>query len=290
MAGPGAEIDVTTELVRELLRAQHPDLAELPLVEVASGWDNVVYRLGADLAVRLPRRALAAVLVAGEQRWLTELAPRLPLPIPAPVRTGGPGAGYPWSWSVVPWFPGEEAAVTDPEDWPTAAERLGEFLAALHQPAAVDAPLNPYRGVPLADRSERLIEGLEQLEGRANRTLIEARWADLVSTPEWTGPKVWLHGDLHPRNLVVHEGRLSAVIDFGDLTAGDPAVDLSVAWIWLPTSVRPTFRAAAGGVDDDTWRRAKGWALALGVALSNGDDRVARLGERAVAAALADPG
>jgi aminoglycoside phosphotransferase (APT) family kinase protein len=289
MAAPEAEIELSVGLVRSLLVEQQPELADLVIAEVASGWDNVVFRVGDDLAARMPRREIAAYLAANEQRWLAELAPRLPLPVPAPVFVGGPGPGYPWPWAIVPWFHGDEAARAEPSDWTETAEQLGAFLAALHQPAPVDAPPNPYRGVPLADRAGRFVEGLDALGDAVDRASIEARWAVLVATPEWSGPKVWLHGDLHPRNIVVHEGRLAAIVDFGDMTAGDPAVDLSVAWFWLPPSARETFRSAYGGVDADTWRRAKGWALCLSIAHLGGDDRVIPLGRHALAEVRADP-
>jgi len=144
VAAPEAEIELSTEIVRSLLEAQHPDLARLPIVEAASGWDNVVYRVGEDLAARMPRRAMGALLAVHEQRWLAALAPGLPLPVPAPVRIGVPGVGYPWPWSIVPWFHGEEAAHAEPDDWPDTAERLAAFLTALHRPAPADAPVNPY--------------------------------------------------------------------------------------------------------------------------------------------------
>jgi len=288
VAAPDAEVDVDAALVRELLAQQHPDLAGLSIVEVASGWDNVVFRLGDELAVRLPRRDMGAVLAISEQRWLATLAPRLPIPVPAPIRVGQPGAGYPWTWSIVPWFHGEEAAIVDPSDWTATATQLGAFLAALHHPAPPDAPVNPLRGVPLAERAARLFEGLELLGGVVDRTAVEDLWSTLVATKPWAKPGVWIHGDLHPRNLVIADGRLAAVVDFGDMTSGDPATDLSVAWFWLPASVRPAFRQAAGGVDDDTWRRAKGWALALAIAHLGGDERVIPLGRRALDAVLAD--
>jgi len=288
VAAPEAEVEVDVALVRSLLAEQHPDLADLPIVETASGWDNVVFRLGNELAVRLPRRAMGALLAVNEQRWLPELAPKLPLPVPAPVRLGGPGSGYPWSWSVVPWFRGEEAARADPADWDDAAQELGRFLAALNQPAPSDAPISPYRGVPLVHRSARLDEGLDALGDQVDRRQVEALWATLVAAAPPTGPPVWVHGDLHPRNLVIADGRLAAVVDFGDITKGDRATDLSVAWFWLPASARPAFRRAVGGVDDDTWRRAKGWALALAIAHLGGDERVIPLGRAALDAVLAD--
>lgn len=285
--GGAAEVQVDEALVRALLGEQHPDLASSRLTKVAEGWDNVIFRSGADLTVRLPRRVEGAALVTHEHQWLSGLVAGLPHPgdgglaTSAPLRTGRPGCGYPWSWSVGPWLPGTDAATTAPTDGADAARRLGTFLAAFHRPAPRDAPANPYRGIPLADRSARLMAALDEVAelGRdlgpgVSRAAVEDRWAALVATPAWDGPPLWLHGDLHPANLLVHRGRLSAVIDFGDLTSGDPATDLGVAWLLLPSPARPVFRSAAGhghgvserGIDDDTWTRAQGWALALSVA------------------------
>ena len=289
MAKPAAEVEIPEDLVRSLLHEQHADLATLPLRRLAEGWDNVIWRLGDDLIVRLPRRQMGAVLVRHEQRWLPELAAGLPLPVPVPVRMGVPGCGYPWAWSVCPWLPGVEIERAPPADWGDAARQLGGFLAALHRPAPADAPPNPYRGVPLADRAERFEQGVRDLADTVDGPALHRLWDELVATPAWPGPAMWLHGDVHPLNLLVHEGRLAAVIDFGDLTAGDPASDLAGAWTFLPAAERAMFRAAAGrdrAVDDHTWSRARGWALALGVAMANGDDRVAVFGRRALQAAL----
>jgi len=257
---------------------------------VAAGWDNAIFRLGSDLSVRLPRRALAAALVDHEHRWLPELAQRITLPIPSPVRTGRPGSGYPWSWSICPWLPGTTGLVTEPDDPEVTADILGRFLTEMHQPAPVDAPVNPFRGVPLADREDRLHIELERLGDRIDHQAILGLWTDLVRTPPWDRPPVWLHGDLHPGNVLVDGGRVSAIIDFGDLTAGDPATDLAVAWMLVPPAVRPRLRAAAGDVDDDTWTRARAWALSLALAYlgSSADNPpYSRLGSRVLAAALA---
>ncbi len=288
MAAPGAGVDVTPDLVRALLEAQHPDLASLPVRLVANGWDNTIVRLGDEMAVRLPRRGLGAALVVDEQRWLPELAGSLPLPIPSPLRLGQPGCGYPWPWSVVPWLPGTDIERTPAADWHDAARRLGQFVAALHRPAPPDAPANPYRGVPLADRAERFHVGLDSLVGSLpDRASLGDAWDRLVATLPWPGPPLWLHGDLHPLNLLVHEDRLSAVIDFGDVTSGDPASDLAVAWM-LPAAFRVACAPRHPPDDANLWARARGWALVLGVAFANGDDRVAAIGRRTLAAVLAD--
>jgi aminoglycoside phosphotransferase (APT) family kinase protein len=291
LPAPAAEIDVTPDLVRRLLHEQHPDLATRRLRRVARGWDNDIYRLGDDLSVRLPRRLAGAALILHEQRWLPELADGLPLPVPVPVRTGVPGPGYPWAWSVCAWLPGAEIEVAPPADWADAADRLGGFLAAVHRPAPPEAPANPYRGVPLDARSASFAAGLDLLDATVDRSPLMDAWHRASEAADWDGPPVWLHGDIHPRNVLVDGGRLSAVIDFGDLTAGDPASDLAVAWMLFPAHLRPLFRRACGArrpVDDALWERARGWALVLGVAMSNGDDRVAAIGRRTLAAVLAD--
>jgi aminoglycoside phosphotransferase (APT) family kinase protein len=290
---PAAEIDIDPPLVRALLESQLPDLADLPLIDVGSGWDNHLYRLGRDLAIRLPRRAVAAPLILHEQRWLPELSRRLPLPIPFPVRNGRPGCGYPWPWSVVRWWPGESAATAALDDPVAAANDLGGFLRALHQAAPADAPINPFRGVPLADRDDIVSRCVKALDGLLDRARVLDAWSRLVQTPSWTGPPFWNHGDLHPGNLLVSEGRLSAVIDFGDLCAGDPATDLSVAWMLLPSPARSAFRASARGstdpIDDATWARARGWALALALAFlarSRGNEVAARISRATIDAVL----
>lgn len=288
---PAAEVDVTVDLVRRLLVEQHPDLAHLSLTEAAFGWDNVMFRLGGELSVRLPRRAMSAPLVDHEIRWLPVLAPRLPLPIPAPVRSGHPGGGYPWSWSVCPWFDGEPAAVRPPDDAAATARALGDFLRALHRPAPADVPQNPYRGVPLADRSAVTVTRIDSLHDVVDAPGVRSLWEDLAATRPWDGPPVWLHGDLHAGNVVVRDGAIAAVVDWGDLTGGDPATDLAAAWMLLPTDVRDEFRAAVGDVDDDTWRRARGWALVHGVgtlAASADNPVMAAVGHATLTAVIED--
>ncbi len=288
---PAAEVEIDAALVRCLLAEQHPDLATLEVGASVSGWDNVMYRLGDELVVRLPRRAMSAALTEHELRWLPEIAPRLPLPTSAPVRGGQAGCGYPWAWSVCEWLPGDSAAVRPPDDAIAAAETLGRFLAALHQPAPSDHPVNPYRGVPLAERGDVMSERIEQLGHAIDQVTVRSLWNGLVATPVWDGPPLWLHGDLHPGNVIVHDGLLSGVIDFGDLTAGDPASDLSVAWMLLPPPARAVLRRHAGPIDDDTWTRARGWALLLAVMImaSSADNPVmGRIGERTLEAVLTE--
>lgn len=262
---PVADVDITPRLVRSLLADQHPDLEGLTLEPLAFGWDNALFRLGERLVVRLPRRQLGAVLVEHEQRWLPHLAPLLPLPVPVPLRVGRPAAGFPYPWSVVPWLPGSSAAVTPPDDAPATARVLGGFLRALQQPAPQNAPRSESRGIPLHRRDELTRQWLEHLSTERQAAGV-AVWADGLSANPHAGPPEWVHGDLHPANLLVDAGRLSAVIDFGDLNAGDPATDWAAGWMLLPAAAHGAFRDAAGGVDDDGWARAKAWALSIGAA------------------------
>ena len=288
---PAAEIDIDAELVRTLVREQHPDLASLEVRPLAYGWDNAVYRLGDALAVRLPRRQVAVELLERELRWLPVLAPRLPLPVPAPVRIGAPSGRYPWPWCICRYVAGESAvdgSLADPNE---AASVLGGFLRALHVVAPSEAPRNPLRGIPLSGREPYLRGALDQLSGDLDAGAVEERWQRALAAPVHDGPATWIHGDLHPANMVVDEGRISGVIDFGDFGAGDPATDLSVAWMLLPPDGRAVLRAAAGDVDDATWERARGWALALALAyLANSADapHITRIGERTLEAVLAD--
>lgn len=274
---PDADVAITDALVRALLAEQHPDLAGLNLERVDNGWDNVVYRLGDALCVRLPRRRSAHRLLLNEVRWLPFLAARLPLPIPAAVRRGRPAHGYPYHWAVVPWYEGRSAALAEPSERDGYARQLAAFLRALHVPAAGDAPRNPVRGVPLATRAEAFAERLavgRLPDADALRTVFD----EAAGAPRHTGPALWLHGDPHPHNMVLAAGdgppRLAAVVDFGDLAAGDPASDLAAAWLHFTAAGRSEFRSAlvtdSGRPlhDDDTWLRARGWAVHLGAMMA----------------------
>lgn len=293
---PAAEVDVNTELVASLLAEQHPDLADLLLVELANGWDNVIFRLGDELTVRVPRRHAAAVLIEHEQAVLPGFAARLPIPIPATVRIGRPGCGYPWSWSVNPWFEGEVAALSSFIDPARQAHLLGEFLAALHVDAPIDAPLNPFRGRFIGNNTAVFVERVEQLRGTGVIDVDAAIswWHHLVDVEPWGGSARWIHGDLHGANMLVADGAISAVIDFGDVCAGDPATDLSVAWALFDAGDRAVLRAAAGGadeaVDDATWQRAQAWALHFAVMylLHSADNPLLGQMGRALVAVLLD--
>ncbi|WP_052666189.1 phosphotransferase [Nitriliruptor alkaliphilus] len=281
---PVAEVVVDEALVRALLADQHPDLVSQPLRPAASGWDNATYRLGDDAAVRLPRRGVAAELARNEQVTLPRIAPGLPLPTPTPLRTGVPSDRFPWPWSVVPWFDGEAADLQPPADDEAAA--LGSFLRALHVPAPSTAPENRFRGVPLAERELGFDARIARLAADGwDVTPLTAAWRAARAAPVATDAPAWLHGDLHPRNLLVDGDRLAAVIDWGDVTSGDRATDLAAVWLLWDVAVHPVFADAYGDRDPALWARAAGWAaLFTGIFLEVGDDdeRFLAIGRRAL--------
>jgi aminoglycoside phosphotransferase (APT) family kinase protein len=292
---PPADLHVDEALVGWLMAAQHPDLAG-PVRLVANGWDNAMFRLGERHVVRLPRRSVAAGLVLHEQRWLPELARLVPVQVPAPVRVGRPAPelGYDFPWSILPWFDGVCAADVEPAARANAAPALAGFVAALGVPAPTDAPANSYRGVPLAARDDSVRERLAR--GRLPEPeRLQGLWERALATPAWDGPPVWLHGDLHPANLVLGaSGDLEAVVDFGDLCAGDPACDLATAWLTFDAPARAVFRREVERrhpVDDSTWERARGWALVLGSAIVDTvgtGGRLGRVGVHALDQVLGD--
>lgn len=258
-------VEITAELVQALLRDQHPDLADRPVQLGARGWDNQLWRLGDDLAVRLPWATESAdALLRKEHTWVPGLAPHLPLPIPVPQRLGEPSERFPRPWIVTTWVPGKPVDRTPVTHGLKAATALAAFLAALHFPAPEHAPTGRTRGGPLADYSAWFTNQLAtatDLGLVADPHAVRAIWKDAVSAPEWTGPPVWLHGDLHPANVLTTDGTITGIIDFGDLCAGDPACDLAAAWILLPDDATPHFHAAYTPTPDSaTLRRARGWA------------------------------
>jgi aminoglycoside phosphotransferase (APT) family kinase protein len=256
------EIDIDASLVGRLLAAQFPQWADLPIEPVASaGTDNAIYRLGDEMAVRLPRIHWATGQADKELRWLPRLAPLLPVAIPVPLGKGEPAEGYPWHWSIYGWLNGENPTVDCFTSPGSLATELAQFVAALHRIDPAGGP-PAGRGVPLDERDAPTRTAIDALHGIVDTAAVTAAWDVALQTPAWPGPPVWIHGDLSPGNLLIVAGRLSAVIDFGCLGVGDPACDLIVAWNLLPAETRNIFRAALR-VDDATWARGRGWALSI---------------------------
>ncbi len=263
------EIVVEPAVVRSLIAAQFPQWADLPLMPVPSaGTDNALFRLGTGMVVRLPRIAWAVDQVRKEHHWLPHFAPHLPLEIPVPLALGEAGEGYPWNWSIYRWLEGENARMERIADPTEAARQLAAFIQALHRISTDGAPPPASRpgerGVPLATRDAVTREGIASLEGMIDSEAALAVWEASLAASPWEGAPVWLHGDLQHGNLLAREGYLSAVIDFGMLALGDPAVDLLPAWNWLDARKRQEFREALK-VDEATWLRGRGWALSVAV-------------------------
>jgi len=262
-----AEVDTDPSLVGRLLAAQFPHWADLPIEPVRSaGTDNAIYKLGDDMAVRLPRIHRAIGQVDKEHQWLPRLAPHLPLAIPIPLAKGTPGEGYPWHWSVRRWLEGEDATIERITDLRQAALALAQFVAALQRIDPTGGPPpgvhNFGRGVPLAMRDAYTRAAIASLDSMLDTRAVTAAWNAALAAPPWHRRPVWIHGDLQSGNLLVERGQLCAVIDFGALGVGDPACDLMVAWTLLSGESREAFRAALS-VDDTTWARGRGWALSV---------------------------
>ncbi|MEU7433587.1 aminoglycoside phosphotransferase family protein [Streptomyces sioyaensis] len=224
-----------------------------------------LWRLGDELAVRLPWATLSAdALLRKEHEWLPSLAAHLPLPVPVPQRLSEPSERFPRPWIVTTWVPGTPADRA-PATRAEAADTLAAFLTALHRPAPEGAPTGRDRGGPLADRAEGFAQQLASATEAGlipDPDAVRAVWEDAVAAPDWTGPALWLHGDLHPANVLTSDGTFCGVIDFGDLFAGDPACDLAAAWILLPDGAADRFHAAYQPAPDPaTLRRARGWAV-----------------------------
>lgn len=257
------EPDIDTPLVHRLIAGQFPRWAGLPVERVDSaGTSNAMYRLGEDMVVRLPRTAGAAGDVEKEHTWLPRLAaPPLPAAIPVPLGKGEPGEGYPWPWSVYRWLDGENPAPGRIREPRLLAQDMADFITALRRVDPADGPAS-YRSETLAERDAATRSALAELRGTLDTAAAAAAWDTALRAPEWPGPPVWIHADLQPGNLLLADARLSAVIDFGCLGLGDPAVDLIVAWYVLPASVRGAFRAAVRA-DEAMWARGRGWALSV---------------------------
>jgi aminoglycoside phosphotransferase (APT) family kinase protein len=290
------EINTDPSLVRRLLLVQFPQWADLSIKPVPSaGTDNALYRLGDDMVVRLPRIHWAVGQVEKEHKWLPRLAPFLPLAIPVPLVKGEPGESYPWHWSVYRWLDGENATIVRIADPRQAAKDLAQFITALQRIDPVGGPPpgehNSFRGEPLVSRDAETRDAITTLQGTLDADAVTAVWDAAIESPAWQGPPVWLHGDLQSGNLLIAQGRLRAVIDFGCLGVGDPACDVMAAWMFFSAESRDEFRATLQ-VDDETWARGRGWALSFGlIALpyyQNTNPILAGIARRAIHEAVVD--
>ncbi|SDZ39835.1 Predicted kinase, aminoglycoside phosphotransferase (APT) family [Micromonospora pattaloongensis] len=283
------EYVVDARLVRRLVARQFPQWADLPLRAVEStGTNNAIYRLGDDMVVRLPRIAAAVEQVRFEYEWLPRLAAVVPAAIPEPIALGTPDEAYPCPWAINRWVEGVHPTENDGGDQ-RFAQSLGEFIAVLRDFDATGARQG-YRTGPLHTRDTYVREWVAKAEGLIDAKAVLAVWQDALDLPQWSGPPRWTHGDLLPGNVLVQDGRLTAVIDFGAAGVGDPACDALPAWTLLTAETRPTFRAAAG-FDDATWARGRAWALTFVGGITyyrRTNPAMADLGRRAIAEVLQD--
>ncbi len=265
MANPkSAELVIDASLVRRLIATQFPRWSDLEVRPIEpGGWDNRSFRLGEQMTVRLPSAEHYVLQVEKEYRWLPRLAPQLPLPIPVPLAKGTPGEGFPWPWSVYRWLQGETLAVERVADLGQVAKDLTRFLRALRQADAASGPLpgdhNFHRGGPPAFYDEQTRQALPLLEGQVDTVAAREVWEAAFAAP-FEGTPVWFHGDIAWGNLLVEQGRLSAVIDFGTSGVGDPACDLAIAWTFFHGESREVFRDGMA-LDRGAWARGRGWTL-----------------------------
>ena len=256
--------DITVGLASRLVAEQFPRWRQLPVTRVKrNGWDNTTFRLGSELLVRLPSADVYSAHVDKEQRWLPTLASELPLPIPEPVAKGRPSPTFPRPWSIYRWLTGDPSTADRITDLASFAHDLATFLVALQRVDPMDGPPpgehNFFRGGALAIYDPETVQAIRGLSGEIDVTAVSEVWqAALAAT--WHGAPVWVHGDMAPSNLLVIDGRLSAIIDFGCCAIGDPACDLVIAWTFFFGESRKVFRSALR-LDEATWARARGWAL-----------------------------
>jgi aminoglycoside phosphotransferase (APT) family kinase protein len=278
-------------LIADLLERQHPDFAHYEIHQVTSGFDNSIWRLGDDYVIRFPRRAVGAVLMEHELRWLPHLSPRLPLQVPTPIRTGRPSPKFPWPWSIAKWINGSPGNAVPDETLRSAAEPLGAFLRCLHVDAPDDAPVNEFRGVPLRRHESSFLTRFTEIGDLVDRDAVLEVWRGALDAPSWSKSDVWIHGDLHPANTIFDNEALVGVIDFGDLCSGDPATDLAGALMSIPFDSIEVFFNAYGVVDIATRRRTLGWAVHFGLMFIllgiNDEPSYGRIGRRAIDNALA---
>ncbi|MCS5711979.1 phosphotransferase [Candidatus Berkiella aquae] len=258
------EFDIDERMVRDLLQSQFQQWSDLPLQMIKSaGTDNLIFRLGDDKCIRLPRVPGSQIQIEKEQRWLPFLAPHLPLAIPVPIGKGQPQNNYPSYWSIFHWLEGNNAINAVNLDLAQAARDLAKFINSLHRIDATSGP-STYRGLPLNTRDEEVHKALADLEGIVDTSAALKIWNICKQAPIWDKPPVWIHSDLLPANILVNNGKVTGIIDFGMMGIGDPACDLLPAWSLLDRDSRETFRTTLL-IDDATWLRGKGWALSIGL-------------------------
>jgi aminoglycoside phosphotransferase (APT) family kinase protein len=263
---PPTEIALDELLVKKLIDAQFPDLSHLSIQFLDSGWDNNNYRLGTQYIVRIPRRKAAVASILNEINWLPKLQAYLPIQIPTPIKVGEPDHNYPWHWTITPWFEGKTVDGTHLNT--SEALRIAQFLKILHSQNADNAPINLHRGIPLSEKNEDVLLRMERLKKQSDliNPKIEQLWQQAVKEP-FPSEIHLLHGDLHPRNILIHDKKFAAIIDWGDITSGDVATDL--ACLWMVFSEKNTRQKALKyyRAGQSLINRSIGWAINFGTIL-----------------------
>jgi aminoglycoside phosphotransferase (APT) family kinase protein len=263
---PPSDVKIDEKLIYNLIEQQFPELSGLKAVFVDEGWDNAIYKLGEQYCLRLPRRHAAVELILNEQKYLPLLKTQLTIPAPYPIKTGSPSDLFPYPWSVLPWFEGECADIN-----PLGKNHIkifSSFLKNLHKPAPKNAPFNASRGVKLEDRAQYIQKRIDSLSKKTDilkREIVKVWETGLCAN--YSADNVWLHGDLHAKNVLVSEREVSAIIDWGDITSGDPATDLASVWTLFESRDDRDKLLESYGLDQDTYNRARSWAFSFGVVL-----------------------
>ncbi len=290
------EVRTDVALATALVAGQFEAWSRLPVTRVdALSTDNDMYRLGDHLAIRLPKRASAAAAIGKEQAWLPRLAPGLPLEVPRPMAKGDAAHGYPYPWSVVEWLEGAPLDSIGARGGGDLARDLGRFITALHRRDASGGPVagehNHWRGAPLLAFDREMRRRFASMADLPDLAGIVAAWERGLAAGAWAERPVWVHGDLKDANLLIRNGALSDVLDWGLAGVGDPATDLAAGWSLFKGGSRAAFRTAVA-VDDATWTRGRAWALIEGVLnlsyYRGRQDGLAQAGRRVIDQVLSD--
>lgn len=279
MSYPEPEITITELQIRSMLDDQFPQFSDLELQLTASGWDNFIYRLGTKLLIRVPRRELGAQLIHNEIVWLQKLKNILPVSIPAPLNIGRPNEHYPWTWVIMPWFEGN--SFLDADLNLSQVNKLVLFLKKLHSVNSNGAPSNPFRDVPLSGKDKDVQQQLNELNSKLITVpeKIKELWQSLTEV-QIDSPPCLIHGDLHPGNVLIKNEQIEAIVDWGDITIGDPATDLASLWMLIKDPALRTQAFNEYGATQNLINRSKGWAIFYGITFLNSGDKYASLGNR----------
>ncbi|QTD56353.1 aminoglycoside phosphotransferase family protein [Parasphingorhabdus cellanae] len=267
-------IEIDTTLVNKLIAQQFPKWSNLTLTQVIpGGWDHRTFRLGETLSVRLPSAECYAAQIEKEYYWLPILEDQMPVSIASPIALGVPTSDFPWPWSIFQWIEGNAATIQEISITKDFPDTLASFLIVLHKCPITDAPKpdshNFFRGAHLSYYSKQIERVIDSLGKQIDQAAVRDLWSTAIAS-QWEQEPVWIHGDVAPGNLLLKSGKLTAVIDFGCCAIGDPSCDLTIAWTGLNKHSRRIFRDAIP-LDEQTWERARGWAIWKALLVLNGN-------------------